>query len=257
VRWDPAQGIIDADALGTVDAVIHLAGENLASGRWTVARKKRIRESRVAGTRLLSETLAALAQPPRVLLSASAVGYYGDRGSETLTESSAPGVGFLAEVCQAWEAATAPASSAGIRVAHLRFGIILSANGGALARMLPLFRAGLAGPLGPGSQYWSWISIDDAVAAIDYALQTDALCGPVNLVASQPVTNREFTRVLAAQLRRPAFFRAPAWALKLALGPMAEEALLASARAVPARLIESGFAFEGVDLTAVLQRVTG
>jgi uncharacterized protein (TIGR01777 family) len=252
VRWEPGQGGIDAAALGRLDAAIHLAGENLASGRWTRARKTRIRQSRVAGTRLLSEALAHLAQPPGVLLSASAVGYYGDRGDETLTEASSPGTGFLTELCQDWEAATGAAIEAGWRVCHLRFGVILSRQGGALARMLPVFRLGLGGRLGSGCQFWSWIAIDDVLSAVTHVLTTATLHGAVNIVSPQPARNREFTQILAGTLKRPAIVPAPRWALKLALGEMAEAALLSSARVMPAKLTEAGFSFRFPELRLAL-----
>ncbi|MGB7549276.1 MAG: TIGR01777 family oxidoreductase, partial [Terracidiphilus sp.] len=194
-------------------------------------------------TRALTTLLAGLRRPPRALLVASAVGIYGDRGNELLDESSAPGTGFLADLCRQWEAAAEPAVEAGIRVVHLRFGVVLGPGSGALAQMLPLFRLGLGGALGSGRQWMSWISLADAIAAILFALETPALAGPVNLTAPHPVTNAEFTRALARQLRRPAFLPAPAFALRLALGQMADEALLASTRAVPGRLMEAGFRF--------------
>src|SRR4051794_15072893 len=189
VQWDPAKGIVDRAGLEGFDAVVHLAGENLASGRWTSARKARIRESRIAGTRLISEALGGLSRPPATLLSASAIGYYGSRGDELLDEQSPPGTGFLAELCREWEAATAVAASAGIRVAHLRFGMVLSPAGGALAKMLPPFRWALGGPMGAGEQYWSWITLGDAVAAVGFVLRTQALAGPVNVVAPGTVRN--------------------------------------------------------------------
>jgi uncharacterized protein (TIGR01777 family) len=241
--WDPAQGTFDAAGAEGADAVVHLAGENIASGRWTAARKRAVRESRVAGTRLLAEGLAGLARPPGVLITASAVGVYGDRGDEELTEASSPGQGFLADVCQAWEAATEPAASAGIRIVHLRFGVVLSAAGGALARMLLPFRLGLGGRLGSGRQWMSWVSLDDAVGIVRHALGAAGLVGAVNAVAPTPVRNADFTRALASALRRPALFPVPAIALRIVLGEMADELLLASQRTIPAALTRSGYGF--------------
>ena len=244
LRWDPAARSIDPAALDGVEAVVHLAGES-AAGRWTPAKKERILASRVEGTGFLAEALAALPEGrrPRVLASASAIGIYGDRDDEQLTEQSAAGSGFLAQVARAWEGATAPAEAAGIRVAHVRTGIVLSRRGGALATMLPAFRAGLAGPVGSGRQWWSWIALDDLVAAYERVLADDGLAGPVNAVAPAPATNRELTRTLARVLRRPALLPLPAPAVKLLLGEMGDEMLLASARVEPARLLQAGFAF--------------
>lgn len=255
-RWDPAAGSIDAAGLEGCDAVVHLAGESVA-GRWTAAKKARIRESRVEGTRLLAETLAGLERPPSVLACASAAGFYGDRGDEALTEDSAPGEGFLAGVCRDWEAAAEPAAEAGIRVAHLRFGIVLSRRGGALARMLPPFCFGLGGVLGSGRQWWSWVALDDVLAAIEHVLASETLRGPVNITAPHPATNRAFTRTLGRVLRRPTFFWVPPCVARLAFGQMADEMLLASARVLPRRLLDTGFAFRHPSpepaLRAVLQ----
>jgi len=203
IRWDPQAGQIAAEALEGLDAVVHLAGDNIAAGRWTAAKKARIYSSRVEGTGLLAQTLARLARPPKVLVSASAVGYYGDRGEEELDESSRPGPGFLAGVCRDWEAATEPASHAGIRVVVVRLGVVLAREGGALARLVGLFRLGLGGRLGNGRQYLSWITLGDVVEAILFLVANDSLRGPVNLVAPQPVTNREFTQALGRALHRP------------------------------------------------------
>ncbi len=257
VLWDPASQSIDRASLTDLDGVVHLAGENLAGGRWTPARKQRFRTSRVDATRFLCQTLAELARPPKVLLSASAVGYYGDRGPDWLTEDSPPGEGFLAQLCRDWEGATAPAAAAGIRVAHLRFGIVLSREGGALARMLLPFKLGLGGPLGQGDQFWSWIEIRDAIAAIRHLLNSSSLAGPVNLVAPQPVTQREFVKALGRSLGRPAFLPAPAWAVRLLLGEMADAALLASTRVVPARLVAAGFHFKYPELPSALAAALG
>jgi uncharacterized protein (TIGR01777 family) len=255
IQWDPAAERLDAESLEGFDAVVHLAGESVATGRWTAAKKERIRSSRVQGTRLLAQTLARLGRPPGVLVSASAVGYYGDRGDESLDEQSAPGSGFLAEVCQEWEAAADPAREAGIRVVHPRIGLVLSASGGALAKMLPLFRLGLGGPLGSGRQYVSWITLDDLVAAICHSISTDSPSGPVNAVAPEPATNRQFTRALGRALRRPARLPAPAFALRAMLGPMADELLLSSTRVIPRRLTASGFAFGDLQLEEALLRL--
>jgi uncharacterized protein (TIGR01777 family) len=252
--WNPAEGRIDLAPALPLDAVIHLAGENIGA-RWTSERKRRIRESRVAGTRLLAETLARLPARPNVLVCASATGCYGDRGDEWLDESSPPGRGYLAEVCRAWEAAAAPAEAAGIRVVRLRFGIVLACQGGALAKMLPAFRLGLAGRLGDGRQYWSWIALEDAVAAALHALVCESIRGPVNAVAPQPVTNREFTAALGHALRRPTFFAMPRFAVNLLFGEMGREAMLASCRAKPAKLLAGGFHFQAPELAMALRRI--
>lgn len=253
--WDPDAGEIDQAALQGLDAVIHLAGENIARGRWTRTRKARIRDSRVRGTRLLSEALARLEEPPRVLVSASAVGYYGDRGEELLDEGSTPGAGFLAETCQAWEAATEAAERRGIRVVHLRFGVVLSAVGGALPRMLVPFRWGLGGVIGSGKQHMSWIALDDAARALLHPVKTDALRGPVNGVAPAPVTNLAFTKTVGKVLRRPTFLPMPAFALRWTLGQMADELLLSSKRVVPQRLLSTGFQFQFPQLEGALRHL--
>ena len=239
--WDPATGALAEGALDGADAVVHLAGENIAAGRWTAARKARIRDSRVAGTRRLAEALAALPQPPETLVAASAIGYYGDRGAEALDESSAPGDGFLPEVCRAWEASAVPAREAGIRVVHLRIGIVLTPAGGALGQMLLPFRMGVGGVIGSGRQYMSWVALDDVLGGILHALRTEDLAGPVNMVAPNPATNAEFTKTLGRVLRRPTILPLPGFAARLAFGEMADALLLASARVDPARLRESGF----------------
>ncbi|MDP3940444.1 MAG: TIGR01777 family oxidoreductase [Deltaproteobacteria bacterium] len=257
VHWDPEAGTIDKASLAGVDAAVHLAGESIASGRWTEDLKQRILRSREKGTRLLSETLARLEPRPRVLLSASAIGYYGNRGDEELREESPFGDGFLAGVCREWEAGTATAEEAGIRVAHLRFGVVLNPAGGALRRMLPPFRAGCGGKLGSGTQYMSWVAREDAIGAAHHVLVNRELEGPVNVVAPEPVTNAEFTRTLAKLLRRPAFLGVPAAALRLALGEMADETLLASARVAPARLGRTGYAFREPVLEQALAHMLG
>ncbi|MSR83925.1 MAG: TIGR01777 family protein [Candidatus Latescibacteria bacterium] len=253
IGWDPEAGRLDAGALEGLDAVVHLAGENIAAGRWTPERKQRILASRVQGTQLLSERLASLTRRPSVLICASAVGYYGDCGTEELGEDSPPGRGFLAGVCRAWEEAAEPARAAGMRTARLRFGMVLSAEGGALARMLPPFRLGLGGRIGSGRQYLSWISLDDAVRALGHLLDRQDLSGPFNAVSPHPCTNAEFTRALGKVLHRPAVCPVPAWALRLALGEMADELLLASTRAMPRRLLESRFRFEHPGLEDTLR----
>jgi len=255
VQWDPERGVLDASALSGVDAVVHLAGETGGAGRWTAARKAAIRASRVGGTRLVAETIAKLQPRPRVLVSASAVGFYGDRGDEVLTESNTAGSGFLADVCQAWEAATEPAREAGVRVVNLRIGMVLARDGGALARMLPVFRKGVGGPVGDGRQYVSWIALTDLVRVIRHVLVDETVHGPVNAVAPEAVANERFTQVLAAVLGRPAVLRVPAVAVKLMFGEMGRELLLASTRAVPQRLEESGFRFEYPELEAALGAV--
>ena len=243
--WNPAvePALADPAALEGCAAAVHLSGANVAGRRWTSAYRREMLTSRVDSTRALASLFAGLRNPPRTMLVASAVGFYGDRGDELLDEVSPPGKGFLADLCRQWEAAAQPAVEAGIRVVHLRFGVVLGTGPGALARMLPLFRFGLGGRLGSGRQWMSWISLEDAMRAVLFALETPALDGPVNLTAPHPVTNAEFTRELARQLRRPACLPAPAFALRLALGQMADEALLASARAVPSRLQAAGFRF--------------
>jgi uncharacterized protein (TIGR01777 family) len=257
ISWDPAAGRLNPGGLEGVDAVVHLAGENVGA-RWTAARKARIRSSRVQGTRLLSEALARMSRRPTVLISASAIGIYGDRGEETLTENSSPGdasADFLVSVGQEWEEAAERARAVGIRVVHPRFGLVLSAAGGALKKMLLPFRLGLGGRLGNGSQWMSWISIDDAVSAIRHAMLTDSFSGPVNLVAPEPVRNRDFTRLLGKVLSRPTPFPVPAVALRLGLGEMADATLLASSRVLPKRLLASGFGFEHPDLETALRAV--
>lgn len=254
LRWDPAGGELDAARLDELapEAIVHLAGESVA-GRWTAAKKARVRESRVRGTRLLSETAASLSRAPAVIACASAVGYYGDRGDERLEEGSGPGSGFLAQVVRDWEAATEPARERGIRVVNLRFGIVLSAGGGALRSMLTPFRLGLGGPLGSGRQYMSWVALEDAIGAIRYALSNGDLEGPVNVCSPNPVTNREFTRVLGRVLGRPTLLRVPRPALQLALGRELSGELLGSQRVVPARLLETGYRFRHPELDEALR----
>ncbi len=255
IVWNPGGPASPPLNLEGFDAVVHLAGENIAEGRWTEAKKARIRESRTKPTRALSEVLAKLNHPPKTLVCASAVGYYGDRGDEILREGSAPGSGYLPDVCLAWEGATASAVQKGIRVVHLRFGVVLAATGGALAKMLPPFRMGVGGKVGNGRQYMSWIALDDVVGAIHHTLITDRLIGAVNGVAPNPVTNLEFTKTLGRVLSRPTPFPLPAVAARIAFGEMADALLLASARVIPARLLETGYQFRYPDLEGALRHV--
>jgi uncharacterized protein (TIGR01777 family) len=259
VQWDPSRTVFDAAALEGMDAVVHLAGENVAAGRWTAQRKRRIRESRVAATRLLSEGLAGLAQPPKVLVSASAVGIYGPRGDEVLTEGSrlGPDGDFFVELARDWEAAVEPARRAGIRVPQPRFGVVLSPRGGALAKLLPPFRAGLGGPLGDGRMWMSWVSVDDAIGAIHHALFTESLTGPYNVTAPEPVTNLEFTRTLGRVLHRPTVVPVPAAALRAAFGEMADATILSSIRALPAVLEKEAYPFRHRRLDAALRYLLG
>ena len=240
------------ESVSGFDAVVHLAGESIV-GRWTEAKKRRVRESRVQGTRNLAEALAAAPQPPRVFVSASAIGYYGDRGEETLREESSPGSGFLPEVCREWEAAAEPATKAGIRTAQLRFGVVLSASGGALQKMLPPFRMGVGGNIGSGRQWMSWIDIDDVVGAILHVIKNDSLRGPINVVGPNPVRNAEFTKTLASVLSRPAILPMPAFAARLAFGQMADELLLASQRVEPTNLSSTGYIFQNPELRSALE----
>jgi len=244
LQWDPERGTIDRAGLERerADAVIHLAGENVF-GRWTEAKKQRIRDSRVQGTRLLGETLAGLERRPATLLAASAIGYYGDRGAEALTEQSGSGDDFLAEVARAWEAATAPAGRAGIRVVNMRFGIVLTTKGGALGKMLPPFWLGLGGPIGSSNQSVSWIELGDAINAILHLLDRQDLAGPVNITAPTPVTNREMATTLGKVLHRPSIVPVPSFALRIAFGTEGAEMLQSGQRVLPERLLASGFQF--------------
>ena len=255
VQWDPDAETLGAESLEGFDGVVHLAGENIASGRWSAEKKRRIRESRVRGTRLLARTLAERQRPPRALVSVSAVGFYGDRGEEELTEDSPAGTGFLSEVCSSWEAATEAVEGKGVRVVHARLGMVLSKRGGALAKMLTPFKLGVGGVIGNGRQYMSWITLDDAAAALAHLLAADTVTGPVNVVAPAPVTNREFTATLGRALRRPAVFPVPGFMARLAFGEMAEALLLASARVKPEKLLGSGYAFRHGSLTEGLRHV--
>ena len=253
LRWDPEVGKLEQEALEGIEAVVHLGGRNIAAGRWTAAVKAQLRQSRVQTTQLLAERLAGLVAPPRVLVCASAVGIYGHRRDEELDEESDTGEGFLAELGRAWEGASALAAEAGIRVVQARLGIVLSRRGGALAKMLLPFRLGLGGKIGDGRQYVSWISLEDAVAALIYAVENDALRGPVNLTAPQSVPNAELTRTLGRVLRRPTLLPLPAFAAKVVLGELAEEGLLASQRVWPKRLLEAGFEFAHPELEGALR----
>lgn len=257
VRWDPERGEIDLARLEGIDAFVHLAGENIAGGRWTDRRKTRLRASRVPATRLLADALVRMNVKPKVLVSASAIGYYGDHGDEWVSEATAPADDFLGRLSRDWEDAAAPAAQAGVRVIHPRTGIVLSPAGGALGKMLLPFRMGLGGVLGSGRQYMSWIAIDDLVDAIRHALVTENLSGPVNAVAPTPVTNAEFTRTLGHVLGRPTVAPVPAFALRLALGEMADATLLSSTRVRPERLLASGYRFRFPELEPALRHLLG
>lgn len=252
--WDPMKGEISGE-LKDIDAVIHLAGESIASGRWTEEKKKEIRDSRLKGTAFLSETIAKLEPRPKVLLCASAIGYYGDRGSEELDENSTAGSGFLADLCRDWEAATSAAERAGIRVVNGRIGVSLSPKGGALGKMLIPFQLGAGGNVGDGKQFMSWISIDDVAAAIVFCIENDSVSGPVNLTAPEPVTNSKFTKALGAVLHRPTILPMPAFGAKLLLGEMADELLLSSARVMPKKLQAAGFHFSYPEVEGALRHV--
>jgi uncharacterized protein (TIGR01777 family) len=253
VRWDPATGTIDAAGLAGVDGAVHLAGEGIAEHRWTEAQKRRIRESRTAGTRLLAETLATLDPRPAVLLSGSAVGYYGDGGEAVLTEASPHGTGFLSDVVMAWEEATRPASDAGIRTVLLRTGLVLSPTGGVMAKTLPLFKLGVGGPIGRGHEWWPWIALDDEVGAIVHLLTAD-VAGPVNLTAPVPVRNRDYTKALGRALHRPTLVPVPRFAPALLLGRELARALLGdSQRIEPQRLLASGYSFRHPELDGALR----
>ncbi len=253
IQWDPLHGVLDRAALEGFDVVINLAGESLASGRWTRDRRHRIWNSRVLGTQLLCDRLAQVARPPAVLLSGSAVGYYGDAGDRLLDEQAPAGSDFLARTCQAWEDACNSARAAGIRVVHPRMGVVLSREDGALARMLPPFRLGVGGPLGRGTQWMSWIAIDDVVGAMRTAIDNVSVRGPVNVVSPQPVRNAEFAHTLGRVVHRPAAWRVPAFALRLALGELADAALLASQRATPLVLDEIEYTFRYPALETALR----
>jgi len=253
VEWSPDRYSIALARIEGFDAVVNLAGESIAEGRWTDDKKRRIRESRVKGTKLLGDALANLTVPPKVFICASAIGYYGNRGDEVLTETSAPGADFLSEVCVEWEKGTALATEKGIRVVNARFGVILDANGGALKKMLPPFRMGLGGKIGSGKQWMSWIALDDVISGLEFALANDSLRGPVNFVAPNPVTNAEFTKTLGKVLSRPTLFPIPAFGVRLLFGEMADALLLSSQRVEPERLTATGYEFQYTQLEAALR----
>ncbi len=257
IHWDPAAGSIDNASLEGVDAVVHLAGEGVASHRWTEEHKRKVLDSRVDGTTVLAKALAGLQRKPDALVSGSAVGYYGDRGSTELTEASGPGTDFLADVARRWEAATQPAEDAGIRTVHIRTGIVLSVDGGALKAQLPLYRLGLGGQAGSGGQWLSWISLDDEVAAIRFLLDHDDVRGPANLTAPAPCTNAVFTKALGRAVRRPTVLRIPHFVTRapVGLGDLAESLLFSSTRALPATLLGAGFRFEHTDIDQALAAV--
>lgn len=256
VAWDPRAGTVDRDALEGFDAVVHLAGENIVSRRWTPEQKARIRDSRVGGTSLLADALARLDRKPRAMVCASAAGYYGDRGSEILPDDAAPGAGFLADATREWEEAARPAADAGIRAVNLRIGVALSARGGMLKRVLPVFKLGLGGRLGSGKQYMSWIELGDLTRAIIWAVERDELAGGVNVSSPNPVTNADFTRALGAALGRPSIFAVPEFALRLTQGEVTD-AIISSVRMTPARLLRSGFEFQCPDIESALKRALG
>jgi len=257
VRWDPAGGTVDMAALQGIEAAVNLSGENLAGGRWTEARKARLRASRVGPTRVLAETLARLAPKPKVLVSVSAIGYYGDRGEAWLTEAEPPGGDLLARLTADWEKAAEPAAAAGIRVVHPRLGVVLSPTGGALGKMLLPFKAGVGGVLGPGTQYMSWVAIDDVLETSRHLLERDDLGGPLNVAAPEPVTNRSFTKTLGRVLGRPTVTWVPSFALRLAYGEMAEATILSSIRVRSERLLASGYRFRFPTLEGALRHVLG
>jgi len=252
VRWDPVAGEFDAAAAEGADALVHLAGASIAGGRWNVSHKNLLRTSRIDATRQLIGALSKLQRPPRAIVATSAVGYYGDRGDETLTEASAPGSDFLATLCREWEAEAARGAEFGARVVNLRFGIVLAAHGGALPRMALPFKFGAGGRIGSGRQWMSWLTLAEAVAMIQFAIANSQLAGPANAVTPNPVQNSEFTRVLAKTLHRPALFPAPAFVLRLALGEMADGLLLASQRVMPSKLEQAGYRFAQSDLARAL-----
>jgi len=253
VEWSPDRYSIALARIEGFDTVVNLAGESIADGRWTEEKKRRIRESRVKGTKLLGDALATLTNPPRTFICASAIGYYGNRGDEILKETSAPGDDFLAEVCVEWEKATALATEKGIRVLNTRFGVILDAHGGALAKMLPPFRMGIGGRIGSGKQWMSWIALDDVVGALKFALTKKTLSGPVNFVAPNPVRNSEFTKTLGKVLSRPTLFPIPAFGVRLVFGEMADALLLSSQRVEPERLTKAGYQFQYLGLKDALR----
>ena len=256
VRWNPEQGTIDSESLSGIDAAVHLAGENIGAKRWSVAQKQRIRDSRVNGTTLLAEALAKLNPMPKVLASASALGYYGDQGDSMLPENASPSTDFLGESTQAWEQATEPASNAGIRVVTMRFGLVLDAKADLIKKTLPLFKAGLGGKLGSGRQYMSWIVLNDLTRAIEHALVTPELRGPVNMSSPSPLSNHKYTKAMGKILSRPTLFAVPTFMLRLSVGEMAGP-MTASVRMDSAKLIDSGFQFKHPDLESALREILG
>ncbi len=255
VRWDPVRGEFDAVAAEGADALVHLAGASIADGRWNAARKILLRTSRIEATRHLIGALSKLQRPPRVIVASSAIGYYGNRGDETLTESSAPGGDFLSALCREWEVETARGTEFSARVVMLRFGVILAAHGGALPRMALPFKMGAGGRLGSGRQWMSWLTLPEAVGMIRFALSNSGLVGPANAVAPKPIQNADFTRILAKGLHRPALFPAPAFALRLAMGEMADALLLVSQRVKPSKLEQAGYQFAQPELAAALTAI--
>ncbi|ADB16306.1 domain of unknown function DUF1731 [Pirellula staleyi DSM 6068] len=255
--WNDASGELILPTDQPIDTVVHLSGENIGGSRWSASVKQKIRDSRAVGTRRLCESLAKLRVKPKTLVCASAIGFYGDRGDELLDEQSTAGTGFLAEVCRDWESATAPAREAGIRVVNARFGVILSPTGGALAKMLPPFKMGGGGVVGSGKQFWSWVSLDEAAAALHHVIMTESLAGPVNIVSPQPITNRDFTKTLGSVLFRPTIFPLPGFVARVVLGEMANELLLASQRVVPSQLQQSGYEFRHTTLDTALHHMLG
>ena len=257
IEWHPNQDVLNANDFEGFDVIVNLAGENIAGGRWTDDQKRKIRDSRVNGTHLLSEAIAKLARKPKVFVCASATGIYGDRGDEKLDEQSESGGGFLAGVCREWEKATEPASKAGVRVVNLRYGPILARDGGMLAKLLTPFKMGMGGKVGSGKQYISWVSLEDAVRATKFAIDEEAIRGPLNVVSPNPVTNEEFTKTLGHVLNRPTALAMPAFAARLAFGEMADEMLLASQQVLPKRLHSTGFQFELPELERAMRRYVG
>ena len=255
ITWDPSADTLDPSRLTDIDGVIHLAGESIAARRWSAAQKARIRDSRVQGTTLLAQTLASISPPPKIFISASAIGYYGNRDDEILTEDSPPGEGFLPDVSIAWENAAKPATEAGIRTVHPRIGLVLSPTGGALGKMRLPFKLGLGGIIGSGNQYMSWITLDDLVSLFLFAIDRESISGAINAVSPTPVTNREFTKTLGRVLSRPTIFPLPAFAAKLALGEMADALLLASTRVIPSRLENTDFSFTHPNLEPALHHL--
>ena len=253
ILWDPSKGVTPSEALEGIDAVVHLAGENIAGSRWTAAVKERIRSSRVDGTRNLVKSLALLKSPPKTLVCASAIGFYGHRGEERLNESSPAGSGYLADVCKAWEAEALEAEKSGIRVVRLRIGVVLSKKGGALAKMLLPFKLGVGGVIGSGKQYWSWIGLNDLVRIISFCVENETVSGAVNAVSPHPMTNYDFTKAVGTVLHRPTIFPMPAFAAKLALGEMADDLLLSSIRVEPGKLQSLGFQYAQPDLISCLK----